>query len=74
MNTSPATIDDVNLDVPLTNPPLRAVKIWFPSGIQVTARNLKKGVTIKDALKAIYKLYHKKVVPGRYPDIRGAWN
>lgn len=59
MNTSPSTVEDVNLSQPLTNPPLRAVKIWFPSGIQVTARNL-KGVTIKDALKAIYKLYHKK--------------
>jgi len=61
MNTSLATIEDFNLDVPLTNPPMKAVYIWFPSGIKVTARNLKNGVTIKDALKAIYKLYHKKV-------------
>jgi len=60
MNTSLTTIDDFNLDVPLTSPPLKAVYIWFPSGIKVTARNLKNGVTIKDALKAIYKLYHKK--------------
>ncbi|KAI5850152.1 hypothetical protein BZA05DRAFT_401098 [Tricharina praecox] len=60
MNTSLTTIDEFNLDVPLTNPPLKAVYIWFPSGIKITARNLKHGVTIKDALKAIYKLYHKK--------------
>lgn len=67
MNTSPATLDEGNLDVPLTNPPLKAVQIWFETGIQVTARNMKKGVTIKDALKAIYKLYHKKVRPNRGP-------
>lgn len=61
MNTSPATLDEGNLDIPLTNPPLKAVKIYFPTGLNVTARNLKKGVTIKDALKAIHKQFHKKV-------------
>jgi len=61
MNTSPATLDDgIDLDVALTNPPLKAVQIWFPTGLHVTARNLRKGVTIKDALKAIHKMYHKK--------------
>jgi hypothetical protein len=32
----------------------------FPLGLEVTARNL-KGVTIKDALDAIYKQFKKKV-------------
>jgi len=61
MNTSPGSLEDgINLDVPLTNPPLKAVQIWFPTGLHCTARNLRKGVTIKDALKAIHKMYHKK--------------
>lgn len=62
MNTSPATVEEpALLDLPLTNPPLKSVTIFFPTGLHVVARNLKKGVTIKDAFKAIHKQFHKKV-------------
>jgi hypothetical protein len=44
----------------LTNPPVKKIDLHFPLGLEVTARNL-KGVTIKDALDAIYKQYWKKV-------------
>jgi len=60
INTSPGTLDEGNLDIPLTNPPLKSVTIFFPTGLHVVARNLRKGVTIKDALKAIHKQFHKK--------------
>ena len=43
----------------LTNPPVKKIDLHFPLGLEVTARNL-KGVTIKDALDAIYKQYRKK--------------
>lgn len=39
---------------------VRKVDLAFPLGLEVTARNL-KGVTVKDALDAIYKQYKKKV-------------
>jgi len=61
MNTSPATVEEpALLELPLTNPPLKSVTIFFPTGLHVVARNLKKGVTIKDAFKAIHKQFHKK--------------
>lgn len=43
----------------LTSPPVKKIDLHFPLGLEVTARNL-KGVTIKDALDAIYKQYRKK--------------
>ena len=48
----------------LTTPPLKRIDLAFPLGLTVTARNL-RGVTIKDALDAIYKQFKKKV---RYCD------
>jgi hypothetical protein len=44
----------------LTTPPIKKIDLVFPLGLEVTARNL-RGVTIKDALDAIYKQYKKKV-------------
>jgi hypothetical protein len=46
----------------LTTPPVKKIDLEFSLGLQVTARNL-KGVTIKDALDAIYKQYKKRVSP-----------
>jgi hypothetical protein len=43
----------------LTEPPVKRIELHFPLGKEVTARNL-KGVTIKDALDAIYKAYKKR--------------
>lgn len=61
MNTSPATVDDKDvLKKLLTTPPIKKIDLHWPLGLEVTARNL-KGVTIKDALDAIYKQYKKKV-------------
>jgi hypothetical protein len=61
LNTSPATVDDKDaLKKPLCQPLVKKVDLHFPLGLEVTARNL-KGVTIKDALDAIYKQYKKKV-------------
>ena len=61
INTSPASLDDKDtLKKFLTTPPVKKIDLHFPLGLEVTARNL-KGVTIKDALDAIYKQYKKKV-------------
>ncbi len=63
VNTSPTTIDDKDiLKKFLTTPPVKKVDLHFPLGLEVTARNL-KGVTIKDALDAIYKQYKKRASP-----------
>jgi hypothetical protein len=43
----------------LVNPPVKKIDLHFPLGLEVTARNL-KGVTIKDAMDAIYKQFKKK--------------
>jgi hypothetical protein len=51
----------------LTTPPIKKIDLVFPLGLEVTARNL-RGVTIKDALDAIYKQYKKKVRV-RHPDL-----
>jgi hypothetical protein len=48
------------LKKPLCLPLVRKIDLRFPLGLEVTARNL-RGVTIKDALDAIYKQYKKKV-------------
>lgn len=50
------------LKKPLTTPPVKKIDLHFPLGLEVTARNL-KGVTVKDALDAIYKQFRKKVYP-----------
>lgn len=61
LNTSPATLEDKDaLKKFLTNPPVKKIDLHFPLGLEVTARNL-KGVTVKDALDAIYKQFKKKV-------------
>ena len=60
INTSPVSLDDKDtLKKMLTTPPVKKIDLHFPLGLEVTARNL-KGVTIKDALDAIYKQYRKK--------------
>ncbi|KAK2760930.1 hypothetical protein FQN54_002172 [Arachnomyces sp. PD_36] len=60
LNTSPASLDDKDvLKMHLTKPPVKKIDLDFPLGLHVTARNL-KGVTIKDALDAIYKQFKKK--------------
>ncbi|KAF2435246.1 hypothetical protein EJ08DRAFT_646114 [Tothia fuscella] len=60
LNTSPSTVEDKEaLKKPLCHPLVKKVDLHFPLGLEVTARNL-KGVTIKDALDAIYKQFKKK--------------
>lgn len=66
LNTSPATLDEKDiLKKLLTTPPINKIDLHFPLGLEVTARNM-KGVTIKDALDAIYKQFKKKV--SAFPD------
>jgi hypothetical protein len=60
VNTSPGTIDGVDLKKPLVTPLIKKIDLQFPTGIEVTARNM-KGVTIRDALDAIHKQLKKKV-------------
>lgn len=61
INKSPSTVEDKEiLKLMLTTPPVKKIDLHFPLGLEVTARNM-KGVTIKDALDAIYKQYRKKV-------------
>ena len=61
LNSSPTTVEDKEmLKKILTTPPIKKIDLVFPLGLEVTARNL-RGVTIKDALDAIYKQYKKKV-------------
>jgi len=62
INKSPNTLEDPEkafLKKMLTNPPVKKIDLHCPLGLEVTARNL-KGVTVKDALDAIYKQYRKK--------------
>jgi len=62
INKSPNSLDDPEkgwLKKMLTTPPVKKIDLHFPLGLEVTARNM-KGVTIKDALDAIYKQYRKK--------------
>ncbi len=61
MNTSATSVDDKDiLTKPLVTPLVRVIDLQFPLGTVVTARN-KFGVTIKDAMDAIYKTQKKKV-------------
>ncbi|KAI9694306.1 MAG: hypothetical protein M1820_009030 [Bogoriella megaspora] len=60
LNTSPTSLDEKDvLKKHLVEPPVKRIDLHFPLGLEVTARNL-KGVTIKDALDAIYKQFKKK--------------
>ncbi|KAJ5379561.1 hypothetical protein N7509_012680 [Penicillium cosmopolitanum] len=60
LNTSPNTVEDKDiLGMYLVTPPVKKIELHFPLGLEVSARNL-KGVTIKDAMDAIYKQYKKK--------------
>ncbi|KKK24712.1 hypothetical protein AOCH_006738 [Aspergillus ochraceoroseus] len=60
LNTSPSSIEDKDiLKLHLIRPPVKKIDLHFPLGLEVTARNM-KGVTIKDALDAIYKQFKKK--------------
>ncbi|RJE25649.1 hypothetical protein PHISCL_02042 [Aspergillus sclerotialis] len=60
LNTSPTSVEDKDyLKLFLVTPPVKKIDLHFPLGLEVTARNL-KGVTIKDALDAIYKQFKKK--------------
>jgi hypothetical protein len=64
LNKNPNTIDDKDmLKKMLVTPPVKKIDLHFPLGLTVTARNL-KGVTIKDAVDAIYKQFKKKVCLG----------
>lgn len=61
LNKNPNTIEDKDvLKKLLVTPPIKKIDLHFPLGLNVTARNL-KGVTIKDAVDAIYKQFKKKV-------------
>jgi len=63
INKSPMTLEDPEkgfLKKMLTEPPVKKIDLHFPLGLEVSARNL-RGVTIKDALDAIYKQFRKKV-------------
>jgi hypothetical protein len=61
INKSPSTVDDpAILKLHLTKPPVKKIDLHFPLGLEVSARNL-KGVTIKDAMDAIYKSFKKRV-------------
>jgi len=62
INKSPMGLEEPEksaLKKMLTDPPVKKIDLHFPLGLEVTARNL-RGVTIKDALDAIYKQYRKK--------------
>jgi hypothetical protein len=63
VNTSPSADhveDPAVLDEFLTEPPIKRIDLWFELGdTSVSASNF-RGVTIKDALKAIHKRYKTK--------------
>jgi len=62
INKSPQSLEEpekVFLKKMLTEPPVKKIDLHFPLGLEVTARNM-KGVTIKDAVDAIYKQFRKK--------------
>ncbi|KZZ97214.1 hypothetical protein AAP_00857 [Ascosphaera apis ARSEF 7405] len=59
-NTPASAVEDKDmLKKYLVTPPVKKIDLIFPLGTKVTARNL-HGVTIKDALDAMYKLNKKK--------------
>lgn len=61
INQRPKDLDnDQLLQIPLTKPPIKSITLKFPHGKEVVARNL-KGLTIGDALSAIYKANKNRV-------------
>ncbi|KAI1801336.1 hypothetical protein F4811DRAFT_465130 [Daldinia bambusicola] len=67
INASPTTVEDKDiLKKPLITPLVKSVDLLFDTGVVVTARNMKHGVTIKDALDAIYK-HNKKRADDELP-------
>ncbi|KAI5292537.1 hypothetical protein KEM52_006281 [Ascosphaera acerosa] len=59
-NTPASSVEDKDyLKLYLVTPPVKKIDLIFPLGTKVTARNI-HGVTIKDALDAMYKLNKKK--------------
>ncbi|KAF7115583.1 hypothetical protein CNMCM5793_002677 [Aspergillus hiratsukae] len=68
LNTPPSSIEDRDiLKMYLVNPPVKKIDLVWPLGLSVTARNL-KGVTVKDALDAIYKQFKKKACLSTHAD------
>jgi hypothetical protein len=66
MNKSPGTLDDWRQlrDIPISEPRVRKMHVFFSTGIHVTARcspTSKVGVSVYDVLTAIHKLYKNKV-------------
>jgi len=60
VNTPSTTIEEKEwLALPLCTPKLKKIDLIFQAGLHVVARN-PKGVTIKDAVDAIYKANKKK--------------
>ncbi|KAH7174185.1 uncharacterized protein B0J16DRAFT_388010 [Fusarium flagelliforme] len=60
INQPSTTVEDPSiLELHLTNPPVKRIDLHFPLGTNVTARNA-TGVTIKDALDAIYKAFKRR--------------
>lgn len=53
--------DPAILDALLTDPPVKRIDLWFELGDSSVSASNFKGVTIKDALKAIHKRYKTKV-------------
>lgn len=61
INTAASSLDNPDaLKKVLTTPPLKSVEIKFPNGISFVARNMKTGVTVKDALDVVYKQFKKR--------------
>ncbi|KAF3917710.1 hypothetical protein ABW20_dc0100275 [Dactylellina cionopaga] len=60
INTASSAAPDPDiLKKVLTQPPVKKVDLQFPTGITITARNM-KGVTFKDAFDAIHKQFKKR--------------
>jgi hypothetical protein len=63
VNTSPVpdhVEDPAVLDEFLTEPPVKRIDLWFELGDATISASNFKGVTIKDAMKAIHKRYKTK--------------
>lgn len=68
MNTHPSHLDDWKSlkEVPISNPKVKLLDIYFPLGLHVTARasaSSAVGVSVYDVLVAIHKQFKKKVKP-----------
>ena len=62
INTSPTSIDEPQiLNIHLVDPPVRSIDLHLGNNIVVRTGNNRNGVTIKDAMNAIYKQFKKKV-------------